>query len=116
MDEEVLCKKALMPCAAKNIKRKNYNAAKSVSTSQNKNKKKTVPDIWWIMDDHGSFGYFWMVLLVVYIHCELRREAPPPLEAYEKDPFDFLSINMYPAQASMLRGKAREWLRYVKIW
>lgn len=28
-----------------------------------------------------------------------KREAPPPLEAYEKDPFDFLSINMYPAQA-----------------
>ena len=78
--------------------------------------EKTVPDIWWIMDDHGGFGYFWMVLLVVYIHCELCREAPPPLEAYEKDPFDFLSINMYPAQASMLTGKAREWLRYVKIW
>ena len=60
----------------------------------------------------GGFGYFWVVLLllVVYIQSgetqrakpklgEVCREAPPPLEAYEKDPFDFLSINMYPAQA-----------------
>lgn len=26
------------------------------------------------------------------------RQAPPPLQAYETDPFDYLSINMYPAQ------------------
>ena len=28
-----------------------------------------------------------------------KRQAPPPLQAYETDPFDYLSINMYPAQA-----------------
>ena len=65
--------------------------------------------------DHGCSWWFWIflgdfALLVVYIQSEetqrakpklgeVRREAPPPLEAYEKDPFDFLSINMYPAQA-----------------
>ena len=59
MDEEVLCKKALMPCAAKNIKRKNYNAAKSVSTSQNKNKKKNSA---WHMVDHGWSWWFWIFL------------------------------------------------------